>query len=129
MNLNSESDLEKALRSLKNQRISVNEQHVSPDGSVFFLEPTGIALTARHILKLRADRELDSQGIKNFEHKEKEPVVEDVESARRRVPPEQLRSWTAAEVCEYTNREFDRIHSVRQVTDVLNRLNVEYKRV
>jgi hypothetical protein len=129
MNLNSENDLDKALRSLKNQGISVNEEHIPPDGRVFFLEPTGIVLTARQILKLRADRELDSQGIKNFERKEKELVVEDVESARRRVPPEQLRSWTAAEVCDYINQEFDRIHSVKQVTAVLNRLNVEYKKV
>jgi hypothetical protein len=129
LNLNIISDLEKALNSLRNQGISITEEHIPPDGRVFFLSPTGIALTAGQILKLRADGLLDSLGIKDFASKEKELVEEDVESTRRHISPEDLSLWTAANICEYIGQAFGRIHTIRQVTAVLNRLNIEYKRV
>jgi hypothetical protein len=124
-----ESDLEKALRSLRNQGISVNEENIPPDGRVFFLSPMEIALTGHQILKLKEDGKLDSQGIKNFALKEGELLERDVEAAVRRVAPEELRTWTAAKVCEFINLEFCRVHSVRPLTDALNRLNIQYKRV
>src|ERR1700723_428427 len=114
------SDLEKALGSLRNQGISITEEHIPPDGPVFFLSPTGIALTAGQILMLKADGLLDSQGIKDFASKEKELVEKDIESTRRYIYPEDLRSWTAANVCEYIGQMFSHIHSIRQVTAVLN---------
>src|SRR5467141_3119920 len=59
---NIESDLKKALRSLKNQGISVNEEQIPPDGPVFFVNipPNGFALTQSQILKLYEERQLDS---------------------------------------------------------------------
>jgi hypothetical protein len=129
MSLTYRTDLKKALRSLKNQHISVEEVHGPPDGVGFFLSPIGIALTVPQVLKLKADGELDSQGTKNFASKEKNLVERDVESTTDRIPPGQLCSWTAAKISAYINEEFDRVHSIRQVTATLNRLNIEYKRV
>jgi hypothetical protein len=122
-----ESELDKALNSLKNQGIPVGQVGVMPGGFVF--DVNGFLLTVPQILRLKADGELHSQGIKSFADKEEELVEEDVETARMRVPTEQFCSWTATQVCEYINREFDRVHSIGQITAVLNRLKVEYRKV
>jgi len=129
LNRSNESELQRALRSLRNQHISVEEVQGPPDGFGFFLSPIGIVLTAPQILKLIADGELNSQGIRTFANKEKQLVEEDIEAAEGRVPPDQFRTWTAAKITDYINEEFGRVHSIRQVTDVLNRLDVKYKRV
>ena len=123
-----ESDLDKALNSLKNQGIPIGDAGLMP-GDGFVFDVNGFLLTGAQILRLRADGELDSQGIRNFDTKEKECIERDVKSALENIPPEELRLWNASKVCDYINRKFDRIHSVGQVTAVLNRLKVEYKRV
>ena len=130
MSWNIESDLKKALRSLKNQGISVNEEQIPPDGPVFFVNipPNGFALTQSQILKLYEERQLDSLGIKDFALREKTNIESDIRSALELVGNEQLCAWTEQQICEYVNDHFKRVHSIRQVRTVLNRLAVSYRR-
>jgi len=121
-----ESELDKALRSLKNQGIVVTTAFVAEDGMVYQVD--GYLLTEQQILKLQEGRNLHLQGIKEFDTVERDLVEKDIDAARRRIRTDQMKSWTAKEICEYINQEFNRNHSVGQVRGVLNRLGVEYKK-
>jgi hypothetical protein len=121
-----ESDLDKALRSLKNQGLIVETGGIAVDGIVF--QVNGFLLTSNQILALQEQDNLHLHGIKEFDLKEKEVVQKDIEAARRRIRFEEFKEWTAKQICDYINHEFSRKHSIGQITGVLNRLGVEYKK-
>jgi hypothetical protein len=66
-----EQDIDKALRQLKNQGISVSDGIVGPQGIV--RDVMGFMLTVPQILQLRSEQKLNAEGIREFakEFKEK----------------------------------------------------------
>jgi hypothetical protein len=59
-----ESEINKALRSLKNQNVSVSPAVVGPQGHTFAV--MGFMLTAAQIVQLNHEHKLHAQGIREF---------------------------------------------------------------
>ena len=62
-----ETEINKALRSLKNQNISVSSAIVGPHGHAF--DVMGYMLTAAQIVQLKNENNLNAQGIRAFAKK------------------------------------------------------------
>jgi hypothetical protein len=120
-----ESDLQSALNALKGQGLNIESAFVGADGFVFPV--SGYLLTTAQILMLRRTGKLDLQGIIEFDANERETVERDILSARKRVRPEELKTWSALDLCAYINKEFNRNHSEGQTSGVLRRLGIEHR--
>jgi hypothetical protein len=121
-----ESELQSALNTLKGQGLSIESAFVGTDGFVFPVD--GYLLTVAQILMLKHTGKLDLQGIREFDAHERDTVERDILSARKRVRPEELKSWSALHMCAYINKEFNRNHSEGQISWVLRRLGIEHKK-
>lgn len=120
-----ETDLHRALNALKEQGLNIESAFVGTDGFVFPV--SGYLLTTAQILMLRRAGKLDLQGIIEFDAHERETVECDILSARKRIRPEELKSWSALDLCAYINKEFNRNHSEGQIRGVLRRLGIEHR--
>ena len=121
---NFESEIDKSLRALKNQGLTIGSTHVSAHGEHVY-SIAGHLLNADQILMLRDEGKLTLQGIKAFDISECDLVEKDILAARKQIP-EELKNWTAGRICSYINEEYERNHSVGQITAVLNRLGIEH---
>jgi hypothetical protein len=121
-----ESELQSGLRALKAQGLNIDPAFVGADGFVFPVN--GYLLTAAQILMLKHTGKLDLPGIIEFDTHERETVERDILSARKRVRPEELKSWSALDICAYVNKEFNRNHSEGQIRGVLSRLGIEHRK-
>jgi hypothetical protein len=92
-----ETDLHRALNALKEQGLNIESAFVGTDGFVFPV--SGYLLTTAQILMLRRAGKLDLQGIIEFDAHERETVECDILSARKRIRPEELKSWSALDLC------------------------------
>ena len=119
-----ESDIDKSLKALKNQGFSIGPTHVSPGGEHIY-SIGGYLLTADQILMLRDEGKLTLEGIKAFDVSERDLVENDILAAKKRMP-EEFEKWTAGHICSYINEEYERNHSVGQITAVLNRLGIQH---
>lgn len=117
-------NVDKALSGLKTQGLPI-QSFVTADGD-FVFDVKGYLLTSDQILMLQEKGQLNLQGIIDFDVSERAFVEKDILSARKRIQPEELKSWTARTICAYINEEFGRNHSVGQIRAVLNRLGIEY---
>ena len=122
---NFESDIDKSLEALKNQGLTIGSTHVSAHGEHVY-SIAGYLLNADQILMLRDEGKLTLQGIKAFDISERDLVEKDILAARKRIQPEELQKWTAGRICSYINEEYERNHSVGQITAVLDRLGIEH---
>ena len=64
-----ETEINKALRSLKNQRIPVSDAKRGDKGPVF--DVMGFMLTEHQIVTLQEEKNLNAQGIREFAEKDK----------------------------------------------------------
>jgi hypothetical protein len=120
-----ESGIEKSLKSIKNQGLSVGPTQVSAQGEHIF-SIAGYLLTTKQILMLKAEGKLTLQGIKDFDVSERDLVEKDILATRKRIRPEELKTWTPGQICNYINAEFGRNHSQGQIVGVLGRLGIEH---
>jgi hypothetical protein len=120
-----ESDIDKSLRSLRNQGVLIGDTIVSAEGK-FIYSIGGFLLTAEQILMLRSQERLTLAGIREFSISETEVVEKDVQAARRRFQPEEFKKLTPGQICTYINREFGRNHSVGQIVAVLAYLGIQH---
>ena len=121
---NFESDIDKSLNALKNRGLTIGPNNVSAHGEHVY-SIAGYLLSADQILMLRDEDKLTLQGIKAFDISERDLVENDILVVRSQMP-EELKNWTAGRICSYINEEYERNHSVGQITAVLNRLGIEY---
>jgi hypothetical protein len=121
---NFESDVDKSLKTLKDQGLTIGPSHVSAHGEHVY-SIAGYLLNADQILMLRDEGKLTLQGIKAFDISERDLVEKDILNVRKQIP-EELKNWTAGRICSYINEEYERNHSVGQITAVLSRLGIEH---
>ena len=120
-----ESDIDKSLKALKDQGLTIGPTHVSAHFEHLY-SIAGYLLNADQILMLRDEGKLTLQGIKAFDISEHELVEKDILAATKRIQPEEFKKWTAGRICSYINEEYERNHGVGQITAVLNRLGIEH---
>ena len=120
-----ESDIDKSLKALKDQGLTIGPTHVSAHFEHLY-SIAGYLLNADQILMLRDEGKLTLQGIKAFDISEHELVEKDILVTRKLIQPEEFKKWTAGRICSYINEEYERNHSVGQITAVLNRLGIEH---
>jgi hypothetical protein len=121
---NFESDIDRSLKALKNQGLTIGPSHVSAQGEHLY-SIAGYLLNADQILMLRDEGKLTLQGIKAFDISERDLVENDILAVRKLIP-EEIKNWTAGRICSYINEEYERNHSVGQITAVLNRLGIDH---
>ena len=121
---NFESDIDKSLKTLKSQGLTIGSTHVSAHGEHVY-SIAGYLLNADQILMLRDEGKLTLQGIKAFDISERDLVEKDILAVRQRVP-EELKNWTTGRICTYINEEYERNHNVEQITAGLNRLGIDH---
>jgi hypothetical protein len=121
---NFDTDVDRSLKALKNQGLTIGPSHVSAHGEYVY-SIAGYVLNADQILILRDEGKLTLQGIKAFDISERDLVEKDILAVRQRVP-EELKNWTTGRICTYINEEYERNHNVEQITAGLNRLGIDH---